>query len=98
MASPPPTVHQVREQVLRVLRGEVGSLYHTRHALQRMQERGMSTVDVANVLRGGRYRVAEEPGDDVRFIAETARYRVVFCLERHGDTTVVVITVIDRRR
>lgn len=93
-----PGLVQVREEVLRVLRGETGRLYHTRHALLRMQERGISTVDVANILRGGRYRVAEEQGDDARYIAETARYRVVFCLERHGDVTVVVVTVIDRRR
>ncbi len=63
-----------------------------------MEERQFTVEDVVNILRGGRYRHAEDQEGDARYIAETGRYRVVFCLQTRGETVVVVITVIDTKR
>ena len=47
-----------------------GAVAYTRHALEEMAKDKMTTVDVENVLRGG--RIYEEP----EFVREGYRYRV----------------------
>ncbi len=98
MTSRPAVPNRVREAVHAVLNGHGGRIFFTQHARRRMVERQFTQADVANVLRGGRYRFAEDQEEDTRYIAETTRYRVVFCLQSRGETVVVVITVIDTKR
>ncbi len=72
---------------------ETGSIRFTNHALERMKERKIESLDVTNVLRAG--KVPRDPeefdGRNWRYSIATPKFKIVFCFH---ESTVIVITAI----
>jgi len=68
---------------------ENGEVEFTAHAIERMAERGLSQVDVVNVLRGGWVEPPEFENDRWRYRVTTQRICVVVQFESKDHVTVV---------
>ncbi|HJV65770.1 MAG TPA: DUF4258 domain-containing protein [Geomonas sp.] len=82
---PPPYAKKI---ILNIL--QKGSVtYAEPHALQRMEERDISTLDCVNVLRGGKVAPAEYENGSWRYRVYTPRMTVVARFESELELEIV---------
>ena len=67
-----------------------GKIHYKHHLIEKLEERGLTTVDVVNVLRGGWVEIDGLHDGSWRHRVNTYKLRVV--LEIVGPAEIVVIT------
>ena len=77
---------------------EDGRVAYSHHAKARMAERFIDVLDVANVIRGGRYQPAEWEHGSWRYRVLTPRMGVVLSFEAADGELVIVVTAFWRNR
>lgn len=79
---------KAKRLIVEILRS--GTVSFTGHALEALADDGMTTVDVANVLRGGWVEFSELVRGSWRYRVRTRRMAVVVCFR--SETHLAVVT------
>lgn len=74
---------------------KTGSVMFSSHGLEEMAKDGLTTVDAANVLRGGGVEFAEEVNRSWRYRVRTSR--MTFVVAFRSEHALVVVTAWRRR-
>jgi hypothetical protein len=69
---------------------KTGNVSFTKHALEEMEKDGLTTVDVANVLRAGVVEFCEETNRTWRYRLRTSRITVVIAFR--SESALIVVT------
>ncbi len=67
-----------------------GSVLVSTHCQERMVERNIALVDIANTIRGGVFSEGEWMNESWRYTASTSRYEAVVSFD--GDILIILVT------